>query len=62
MFNGIIFRLRSGCQWNRLPRSWGTTSTIHRTFQRWEQAGLSRRIWERIQSRCAELDGVDWEW
>ncbi len=20
------------------------------------------RIWERIQSRCAELDGVDWEW
>ena len=42
MLNGIIFRLRSGCQWNRLPRELGDDSTIHRTFQRWEQAGLFR--------------------
>ena len=62
MLNGIIFRLRSGCQWNQLPRSLGDDSTIHRTFQRWEQIGLFSRIWERVQSRCAELGGVDWEW
>ena len=35
MLNGIIFRLRSGCQWNRLPKELGDDSTIHRTFQRW---------------------------
>ena len=34
MLNGIIFRLRSGCQWNRLPKELGDDSTIHRTFQR----------------------------
>lgn len=62
MLNGIIFRLRSGCQWNRLPRELGDDSTIHRTFQRWEQAGLFRWVWEHIQARCAELDGVDWGW
>ena len=31
--DGIIFRMRSGCQWNRLPKELGDDSTIHRTFQ-----------------------------
>ena len=39
MLNGIIFRLRSGCQWNRLPKELGDDSTIHRTFQRWVEDG-----------------------
>ena len=33
--DGIIFRMRSGCQWNRLPLELGHDSTIHRTFQHW---------------------------
>ena len=41
---GIIFRLRSGCQWNRLPKELGDDSTIHRTFQRWVELGVLRRI------------------
>ena len=40
MLNAIIFRMRSGCQWNRLPKCLGDDSTIHRTFQRWESAGV----------------------
>ena len=35
MLEGIIFRMRSGCQWNHWPRDLGDDSTIHRTFQRW---------------------------
>ena len=62
MLNAIIFRMRPGCQWNRLPSSLGDDSTIHRTFQRWESAGLFPSIWAVIQSGCEELDGVEWEW
>ena len=40
MLDGIIFRMRSGCQWNRLPRELGDDSTIHRTFQRWVELGV----------------------
>jgi transposase len=29
LFNGIIHRLRSGCQWNRLPKQFGDDSTLH---------------------------------
>lgn len=62
MLNGIIHRMRSGCQWNQLPKDLGDDSTIHRTFQRWEACGLFPRIWAIIQSRCDQLGGVDWEW
>ncbi|MBR8833701.1 MAG: transposase [Stigonema ocellatum SAG 48.90 = DSM 106950] len=34
--NAIIFRLRSGCQWNQLPDQFPDDSSVHRTFQ---QAG-----------------------
>jgi len=28
--NGIIFRMRTGCQWNQLPKEFGDDSTVHR--------------------------------
>ena len=62
MLNGIIFRLRSGCQWNRLPKELGDDSTIHRTFQRWVELDVLRQIWGVLVEECEELGGVDWEW
>ena len=62
MLNGIIFRLRSGCQWNHLPRELGDDSTIHRTFQRWVKLGVLCRMWGTLVEECEELGGVDWEW
>ena len=33
MVDGIAFRMRSGCLWNRLSQELGDDRTIHRTFQ-----------------------------
>ena len=62
MLDAIIFRMRSGRQQNGLPKYLGDGSTIHRTFQRWESAGVFPRVWAVIQSHCDELGGEDWEW
>ncbi|HAL48734.1 MAG TPA: hypothetical protein DCP37_13360 [Dehalococcoidia bacterium] len=62
MLNGIIFHLRSGCQWNRLPKELGDDSTIHRTLQRWVELGVLSRMWAVLVEVCEELDNVDWEW
>ena len=62
MMEGIIFRMRSGCQWNRLPRELGDDSTIHRTFQRWVGCGALEGIWAVLIEECQELGGVNWEW
>lgn len=59
---GIIFRMRSGCQWNHLPREFGDDSTVHRTFQRWIERGVFHRVWGLLVEECEELGGVRWEW
>lgn len=60
--NGIIFRLRSGCQWNQLPVRFGSDSAVHRTFQRWRDKGVLDRLWAAMAARCEELGGLDWDW
>lgn len=59
--DAIIFRLRSGCQWNQLPKEFPDDSSVHRTFQRWEQLGLLDCIWAALVEECEELGGVDWQ-
>lgn len=60
--DAIIFRLRSGCQWNQLPKEFPDDSSVHRTFQRWRKLGVMDAIWKGQVSVCDELQGVDWEW
>jgi putative transposase len=60
--NGIIFRLRSGCQWNPLPRRFGDDSSVHRWFQRWCRNGVFQRVWAVLVEECDELGAVDWKW
>ena len=35
----MLYVLRTGCQWKRLPRSVGAASTVHDRFQEWQRAG-----------------------
>ena len=60
--DGIIYRLRSGVQWNQLPREFGDDSSIHRTFQRWVELGIFDHFWATLITDCQELGGVNWEW
>ena len=60
--DGVIYRMRSGVQWNRLPAEFGDDASVHRTFQRWVQRGVIGRLWALLVRGCAELAGVDWQW
>jgi len=62
VLNGIIYRMRSGVQWNHLPECFGDDSTVHRWFQRWVQDGVLEELWAGLLSECEELGGVDWRW
>lgn len=62
ILDAIIFRFRTGCQWNHIPRVYGDDATIHRTFQRWRSLGLFERIWAMLVEECEELGLVKWEW
>jgi len=60
--NGIVYQLRTGCQWNKLPAEFGDDSTVHRWFQRWSEEGVLERIWAVLIENCDELRGVEWKW
>jgi putative transposase len=60
--NGIIYQMRSGCQWNHLPKEFGDDSSVHRALQRWVKKGVLQRIWATLIENCEELGGVDWQW
>ena len=59
---GVIYQMRSGCQWNHLPDAFGDDASIHRTMQRWIAVGVFERIWAVLIEHCEELGGVDWTW
>lgn len=61
-FDGVIFRLRSGCQWNKLPKQYGDDSSVHRWFQRWCRHGVFQKVWAVLVEECDDLGSVEWKW
>lgn len=60
--NGIFYVMRTGCQWNALPRSLGASSTVHDRFQEWVEQGVFLAMWELGLKQYAQQVGIDWEW
>lgn len=61
-FDGIIYRMRTGCQWNHLPEQFGDSSNVYRAFVRWEQKAIFDILWAILLTKCDQLQGVDWQW
>jgi transposase len=59
--SAIFYVLRTGCQWNALPRSL-TSSTVHDRFQEWRTAGVFKRMWIDGLSVYDRKTGIDWKW
>jgi putative transposase len=60
--NGIIYRMRSGVQWNQLPPQFGSDTTVHRWFQAFVEAGVFEQLWALLAGECEQLSALDWEW
>ncbi len=60
--DALIYRLRTGCQWNYLPAEFGWGMSVYRTFRRWEEKGIFDILWALLLLECEELGGVDWHW
>ena len=59
---GILYALRTGCQWNALPKAYGSGKTVHRYFQRWVRAGVFKRMWQAGLAGYDEVHGIAWKW
>lgn len=59
---GILYVLRTGCQWNAAPREYGSGKTLHRYFQRWTRAGVFKKLWRAGLTDYDECQGIAWKW
>lgn len=62
VLNGILYVARTGCQWKKVPRCYGSGSTVHERFQQWQVLGVFKQIWALLLTRYDELAGIGWDW
>ena len=62
MFTAIVYVLRTGIQWNALPRERGASTTVYDRFRLWEKQGFFTHLWQGGLQEYDELVGLDWEW
>ena len=62
ILEGILYVLRTGCQWKAVPKEYGAGSSIHKYFQKWEAAGFFEKLWAMSLEEYDKEQGIDWEW
>ena len=62
VLDGVLYVLRTGCQWKAAPAEFGSGSTLHRYFQEWTHKGVFFRLWKEALREYEELEGIDWGW
>jgi len=62
-FEGIVFVLRTGCQWKALPKErFGSASSVHKYFREWLKAGFFLQLWRAGLAEYDDMEGVAWKW
>lgn len=63
VFEAIVYVLRTGCQWKALPKErFGSPSSIHAYFQKWEKAGFFLALWQAGLAEYDAMEGIAWSW
>jgi transposase len=61
--NGLLFVLRTGCQWNALNATGiCPSSTAHDRFQEWCEAGVLEKLYHSALEEYEEVKGIDWSY
>lgn len=63
IFEAIMYVLRTGCQWQSLPKErFGSPSAIYTHFARWQRAGFFLSLWRTGLAEYDEMEGIAWQW
>ena len=62
VLDGILYVLRTGCQWKLISKEFGSGSTCHRRFQEWNKLDVFKKIWTRLLKIYDNVIGINWTW
>ena len=46
--NGILWILRTGCQWRELPECYGSWQSVYARFRKWQKDGIFEKIFREL--------------
>lgn len=59
---GILYRLRTGCQWHALPSEFSLGSTCHLRLQHCTALGVFADAFSAMPERYDRKRGIQWQW
>src|SRR3954466_16181988 len=59
VLNGILYLVRTGCQWRLLPKDFPPWSTVHTWYRRWRKDGTWERLLEALRRPVRTRAGPD---
>jgi transposase len=62
VMSGILYRLRTGCQWDAIPAEFGSRSTCYRRFVEWTKAGVFKMMFIEMLLYYDQERGVELAW
>ncbi len=60
IFCGLLFWIRSGCQWDLVPRHFGSHTSLGKYLKKWVSAGFFDQLMEEALQLYDEKLGIDW--
>jgi transposase len=62
VLDGILYVLRTGCQWKMLPKEYGSSSVCHWRFQEWNKLDVFKNGWVKLLKNYNYEIGINWTW
>lgn len=59
--NGIFYLLKTGIQWQALPKCFGSKSAVNRLFKRLREAGFFKKLWHKELEKYDQIHGLNLE-
>jgi len=57
VLKGILYLLKTGCQWRMVPREFGKWNTLYAYFKAWRQTGVWGKLMEALRQRERQRQG-----
>ncbi len=61
IMNAVLWILRTGAQWEDLPKRYPPRSTCHRRFQQWVKNGVLEKVVKALAQDLKDRGGIDLE-
>ena len=62
LLSGILYRPRTGCPWEAIPKEFGSGSTCYRRLRKWQQARVFELMHREMLRYYDDKVGLEWDW